>query len=198
VHAGAPVVELLPQLEVQEALGRDHVGKGADPVRDVEQRAAVGADELHEHVELPGGDDDVRRFVPAGDLLGDLLRRPGGADPDHCLGLEAEPERVRDPGHLEDVVLTQPGIAGADRRLRDAERGGDAAEGLAAVHLQRFDDPLVDRVDATGAAHGPARSAIGPDILAGADAAHCAVFLITIVALRQSGAGSASKDTRTR
>src|SRR4029077_6716829 len=35
----APVVGLLQQLEVEEALGRDHAGERTDPVRDVEQRA---------------------------------------------------------------------------------------------------------------------------------------------------------------
>src|SRR6478736_5628987 len=59
VHASSPVVELLPQLEVQERLGRDHVGQSPDLVRHVEQRAPVGTDELDEHIELTGGDDDV-------------------------------------------------------------------------------------------------------------------------------------------
>src|SRR6478735_8386941 len=133
VHVGAPVVRLLPELEVEEALGRDHVRERADPVGDAEQRTSVGADELDEHVELPGGDNDVVGLLPAGDLVGDLIGRPGGADAHHRLRLEAEAEWVRDAGDLEDVVGAEARVAGADRRLRDAERDGDAAERLPPV-----------------------------------------------------------------
>ena len=77
---------------------------------------------------------------------------------DHRLCLEAEPERVRDPGHLEDVVGAEPRVAGADRRLGDAERGRDAAEGLASVALQRLDDPPIDRIETTRAPDCTTRS----------------------------------------
>src|SRR5881398_3684417 len=50
----APVVQLLPELEVEEALGRDDAVERANAVRQVEQLAAVGADELDEDVELAG------------------------------------------------------------------------------------------------------------------------------------------------
>src|SRR5262245_54317297 len=64
-----PVVELLPELQVQERLGRGDAVEPADPVRDVEQVAAVAADDLDEDVELARGDDDVVGLVPAGDLV---------------------------------------------------------------------------------------------------------------------------------
>ncbi len=158
VHAGAPVVELLPQLEVQETLGRDHVGQRADPVRDVEQRAAVGADELDEDVELSRGDDDVVRLGPAGDLVGDRLRRAGRADADHRLGLEPEPERVRDPGHLEDVVRrtavrSGPGSSPPRRRASAAmRRKGSRPFACSASMI-----PLSTVSTRRARAHGPAR-----------------------------------------
>src|SRR6185436_13713550 len=92
MQVGAPVVGLLPELEVEEALGGDHVGQRPDSIRDAEQRAPIGADELDEHVELARGDDDVVGLLPAGDLVGDLIGRPGGADAHHRLRLEAEAE----------------------------------------------------------------------------------------------------------
>src|SRR5690348_12228856 len=100
---GAPVVELLPELEVEEALGRDDAVERPHAVRQLEQLPPVGADELDEDVELPGRDHDVAGLVPLRDLVGDRLRRAGGADPDHRHRLEAEPERVRHAGDLEDV-----------------------------------------------------------------------------------------------
>ena len=72
-----PVVELLPQLEVEEALGRDDLRERPDPVGHVEQRPAIGADDLDEQVEPARRDDDVVRLVPARELVGDELgRRP--------------------------------------------------------------------------------------------------------------------------
>ena len=51
-HADAPVVELLPELEVEEALGGHDLRQLADPVpRDVQQPVAVDADDLDEDVE---------------------------------------------------------------------------------------------------------------------------------------------------
>ena len=44
--------------------------------------------------------------------------------------------------------LVKPAVARADGRLRDADPRGDRAERLAAVVLQRLDDPAVDVVDA--------------------------------------------------
>src|SRR5204863_1166300 len=143
---GAPVVELLPELEVEEALGRDDAVERANAVRQVEQLAAVGADELDEDVELAGGDDHVAGFFPAGDLVRDRLGRPGGADADHRLRVEAEPERVRDGRDLEDVVIAEAGVARADRRLGDADPLRDPPERLASVLLQRLDAALVDPV----------------------------------------------------
>src|SRR5690242_1237456 len=104
-HVGTPVVELLPELEVEEALRRHDAVERAHPVRQLEQLAPVGADELDEDVELAGRDHDVARLVPLRDLVGDRLRRAGGADADHRHGVEAEPERVRHARDLEDVVL---------------------------------------------------------------------------------------------
>src|SRR6187431_1999612 len=51
VPTGSPVVQLLPELQVEEALGRDYPRQPADPVRHVEQRAPVGADDLDQEVE---------------------------------------------------------------------------------------------------------------------------------------------------
>ena len=75
--ADAPVVELLPELEVEERLGRDDLGQLADPVRDVEEPVPVGADDLDEDVEAAGGDDDVVGLVPRGELVRDRLGRAG-------------------------------------------------------------------------------------------------------------------------
>ena len=48
--------------------------------------------------------------------------------------------------------------SGSDGRLGNAEPGGDGPEGLPAVGLERFDDPLVQAIDPRGRADGaPAR-----------------------------------------
>src|SRR5207249_11979829 len=70
-----PVVELLPELEVEERLGGRDAVEGSDPVRDAEQIAAVAADDLDQDVELTGGDDDVVGLVPARDLVRDGIGR---------------------------------------------------------------------------------------------------------------------------
>src|SRR5690242_18698037 len=60
----SPVVELLAHVEVEERLGRRDAVEPAQPVGDVEQVPAVGADDLDEQVELPGREDDVVRLGP--------------------------------------------------------------------------------------------------------------------------------------
>ncbi len=109
--------------------------------------AAVVAHDLDEQVEAPGGDDDVARLVPAGDLVGDRLGAARRLDPDHRLRLEAEPERVRHAGDEQDPVVDKPRVPRADGRLGDTDARGDRAERRASVLLQRFDDAAVDRVE---------------------------------------------------
>jgi glyoxalase superfamily protein len=184
-HAGAPVVELLPQLEVEKALGRDDAVELAHPVGQVEQLPAVGADELDEDVELARGDHDVAGLVPLRDLVGDGLRRAAGADPDHRDRLEAEPERVGHAGDLQDVVLAEALVARTDRRLRDAQVGGDAPERLAAVLLQRLDQPLVDPVEVRRSADR------APPPLASLRSAQCEVLLAGLPRIAQARAGFA-------
>src|SRR5207253_8439814 len=60
---------------------------------------------------------------------------------------EAQAERIGDADDLEDVVCGEACIAGADRPLGDPDARGDAAERLAAVLLQRLDQPPVELVD---------------------------------------------------
>ena len=185
-HGRAPVVDLLAELEVEEALGRDDAVERADAVRQLEQVPPVRADELDEHVELAGGDDDVAGLVPARDLVGDGLGRARRADADHRLGVEPEPERVRDGGDLEDVVVAEARVARADGRLGDAEPGRDAAERLAPVLLQRLDDALVDRVDLPGPTDRPAPNPV-------LDAAQCEAIRARRLALRQLGTAPATR-----
>src|SRR5690349_5826761 len=97
VDSGAPLVQLLPQLEVEKGLGRRDAAERAHTARDVEEVTAVPAHDLDEQVELARRDDDVVRLLPAGDLVGDGLRRAGCPDADH-RALESEPELVRDAG----------------------------------------------------------------------------------------------------
>ena len=107
---------------------------------------SVGCHDLDEDVELAGADDHVVGLGPARDLVRDLARRARGLHADECL-VEAEPERVRDRDDLQDPLAGKPGVARADRRLRDAEVRGDPPERLAAVRLERLDDPPVELVD---------------------------------------------------
>src|SRR4029078_9466458 len=151
----------------------------ADAVRQGEQLAPVGADELDEDVELAGGDDDVARLLPPPGLVGPGLGRPRRADADHRLGVETEPERVRHRGHLDDVVVAEPRVRGADVPLRDAAPGRDSAKRLAAVLLKRLDDALVDRVDLPGPTDRPAPNPV-------LDAAQCEAIRARRLALRQS------------
>src|SRR5206468_7958017 len=144
-----------------KAFGRGDALELADPAGQVEELAAVGADELDEDVELAGRDDHVVGLVPAGDLLGDRLRCSGSADPDHRLRVEAETERVRHPGDLEDVVVAQARVPRADRGLRDPDVRGDAPERLAPVLLQGLDDALVDVVEAARYGNRPTPRRLG-------------------------------------
>ena len=101
---------------------------------------------------MPGGDDDVVDLGHLGELLGDLDELVAlAADADHRHLVEAELERVGDADDLEDAALDEPVGAGADRRLGDAELGGDLGERPAAVGLEVLDDPLVERRDLVGA-----------------------------------------------
>src|SRR5689334_21672245 len=174
----APVVELLVELEVEEALRREDAFEPADPARRLEQLAAVGADELDEDVELPGGDDDVAGLVPLRDRLGDRLGRAARTDADHRLRLEAEAERVGHARDLQDVVQAESVVTGANRGLGDAHAGGDAAERLATVLLESLDQRLVDGVEAAGHADRPA-----PQLLL--NGSQCEAYLPVSRAYRQ-------------
>ena len=160
----APVVDLLPELQVDEALGRDDAVERADAVDDVEQVAPVGAEDLDEEVELAGGDDHVARLAPGRDRVGHRLGRPVRLDPEHRLRLEAEAERVGDAGDLEDVLAAEARVAVPDRRLGDAELRRDLPERLAAVRLERLDDLPVEAVERAQALDGAAlgRGSAGP------------------------------------
>src|SRR5215210_2197184 len=114
----------------------------------------MGGDELDDEVVLPCRDDDVVRLVPARDLIRDRLGRTGGLHSDEGL-FEAETEWIGHADDLEDVIGAETRIARPYGRLRDAELGGDAAERLPPVFLQRLDDPLVERVDPAGGADWP-------------------------------------------
>src|SRR2546423_14329810 len=69
-----PVVELFPHFEVEKSLGRDDAVERAHSVRELEQLGAAGGDDLDDDVELAGGDDDVGRLRPLGDLVRDGAR----------------------------------------------------------------------------------------------------------------------------
>src|SRR5512133_3942048 len=174
----SPVVELLPERQIEEALGGGDTCQRADPVGQLEQLAAIGAHELDEDVVLACRDDHVARLVPFCDLVRDGLRRPRGADTDHRLRLEAELERVRNARDLEDVLVAETGVPGAYRRLGNADLRGDTAERLAAVLLQRLDDALVDPVE-------PPRRSDGAAIVI---TSQCATILPDRLASRQSRA----------
>ena len=153
----APVEHLLGQVEVDEGLGVAHGLERADAVDQVQQVAAVAGDHLDEQVEAAGHDDDVDRLVPAGQLVGDLLRRPvdarGRASPSAS---KPSAERVGDRRDLQHVGVDQPPVAVADRRLGDAEpRSASAGTALAAVVLQRLDELRVEVVERRRAATGP-------------------------------------------
>src|SRR6185503_10276813 len=126
------------------------------------------------------------------DRVGDRLGRAAGADPDHRDRFEAEAERVRHSGDLEDVVLAEPLVARADRRLRDADLGGDAAERLAAVLLQRLDQPLVDPVEMRG------RADCAPTSLASLRSAQCEAFLPGLPRIAQPGTDATEARGRRR
>jgi hypothetical protein len=94
---------------------------------------------------------------------------------------------------LEDVVLDQPRVPRADRRLGDSESCGDAAERLAAVLLERLDQPAVERVD-----RARPRDRAAPTLVGSLRAsccccgpAQCAKTRITTFAFRQFGVENA-------
>src|SRR6185503_12705883 len=99
---------------------------------------------------------DVVGLLPLGELVRDDLRRTGRADPDHRPGVEAEPERVGDARDLEDALVAEPAVSRPHGRLRDAEVGRDPPERLAAVALERVDDPAVDAIELGRARDGAA------------------------------------------
>src|SRR5436190_5701802 len=171
----SPIVELLPERQIEEALGGCDTCERADPVGQLEQLAAIGAHELDEDVVLACSDDHVARLVPFCDLVRDGLRRPRGADTDHRLGVEAELERVRNAGDLEDIFVAESGVPRTNRRFGDSNRRGDAAERLAPILLQRLDDALVDAVE-------PPRR---PDGAAIGITSQCEGILADLLALRQ-------------
>src|SRR5205085_2750354 len=82
----APVVELFPKLEVENALGRDDARQRVAHVREVEQVPSVRADELDEQVELPCRGDDVAGVRLSGGPVGHRLRVPRGAEADRLTG----------------------------------------------------------------------------------------------------------------
>src|SRR2546430_11670193 len=77
----APVVELLPELEVEERLGGRDAVEGSDAVRDAEEIAAVAADDLDEDVELAGGGRAGSGLVPPRDLAADGRAPAPGTPP---------------------------------------------------------------------------------------------------------------------
>ena len=84
----------------------------------------VGDDHLDHDVEPAGRDDDVVGLGPVCDLVRDVSGRTRRLHADERL-LEAEPERVRDGDHLEDLVA--PSAARSERarsppRRRDGRR----------------------------------------------------------------------------
>src|SRR5439155_19271132 len=116
-------------------------------VRQLDKLAPIRADELDKDDVQASCDDHIARFIPLGDLVGDGLRRPGGADAYHSLRVEAELERVRNAGDLQDVSVAETRVPRANRRLGDSDLGRDATKRLASVLLQRLDDALVDPVE---------------------------------------------------
>jgi hypothetical protein len=180
------VVQLLPELEVQEALGRDHSLDPANPVRDLEEVPAVGAEHLHEQVELAGRDDDVVGLVPACYLVGHRAWRPRRADAHHRLRLEAQAERVRHPGHLEDVLLAESLVARPDGGFRDAQLLRDAAERLPPVALKGLDDALVGGIERLRRRDRPAANGTRVASLSGRIPSQCEAVLTNGPRLRQA------------
>src|SRR6476660_5826038 len=67
--ACAPVVEQLPQVEVEKRLGGDDPVQRTETARQREQVPPVGADQLNEQVEAPRRYDDVAGLVPLRDCV---------------------------------------------------------------------------------------------------------------------------------
>src|SRR5262249_16734547 len=136
-------------------LRRDDAVELAHATRQPEQVAPAGRDDLDDEVVLAGRDDDVVRLRPARDLVCDGLRRAGRLDADQRL-LETEPERVRDPDDLQDVVIAETSVPRPYGRLGNPEPRRDRPERLPPVRLQRHDDALVQLVDSARGADGAA------------------------------------------
>src|SRR5207248_3355719 len=107
---------------------------------------------------------------------------------DHRHRVEAEPERVGHAEHLQHVRVAQPPVPRADGRLGDADLGGDPAERLATVALERLDDALVERVDLRRALDRAALRLRIPGRFELATA-QCEALLINRRAMRQTEAG---------
>src|SRR5262249_25441579 len=127
--------------------------------RQPEQVAPVGDDDLDDEVVLAGGDHDVVRLLPGGDLVRHRLRRAGGLEPDQRL-LEAQTERIRDPDDLQDVVVAESRVPRPHGCLGATQPRRDRPERLPPVRLQRLDDALVECVDRARGADGAAAAVV--------------------------------------
>ena len=107
----------------------------------------VPADDLHEELEAPGGDDDVSRRRPAGQPARDLRGRTAAVEMNAHERHRAVPEQLRvgDGRDLDDPGRTELLHALADGLLRDAELCCHAEVRTAAVGLKHADDRPIER-----------------------------------------------------
>src|SRR5436305_883384 len=142
----SPWVGLLAELEVDEGLRTGHEGHGADPAQDLEQVIVVLADDLRQHVERAGGDDDVVDLLHVGELPGHFLQVAVGLDGDHGLPPEAERQRIGDghdlhhAGVLEALHALPDGRLGQPYGLADRGIGTPAAMQAAAAAFEGWRD----------------------------------------------------------
>ena len=83
--ARPPVVELLPHLEIEEDLRRHYAVERAHPVREIEELAPVGGDDLDDEVELTRG----RRRRSRSAASARARRRPRSGGPDVLMPTSA-------------------------------------------------------------------------------------------------------------
>ena len=113
----------------------------------LEQVLVALGDDLDQHVEGAGGDDDVVDLVERGERVGDRLERPVHPDPDHRLAREPELQRVGDRDDLHHAAVDQPLDALADGGLGQPDDLADGGVRAAAVLLELLDDRLRDVVE---------------------------------------------------
>src|SRR6185312_8138814 len=119
---------------------------GANPAQDLEQVIVVLADDLGEHVERAGGDDDVIDLLHVGELPGHFLQVAIGLDGDHGLPPEAQGQRIGDGDDLHHAGVLEALHALPDGRLGQPHGLADRGVGAPAVLLQLLDDLLGDVV----------------------------------------------------